>query len=44
MDQASFLWVRASGHVHGIQCSWVYRRAIDADGLRSMADNLRYGL
>jgi diacylglycerol O-acyltransferase len=44
MDQASFLWVRASGHVHGIQCTWVYRRDIDMDGLRRMHDNLGHGL
>lgn len=44
MDQASFLWVRASGHVHGIQCTWVYRRDIDMDGLRRMHDNLAHGL
>jgi diacylglycerol O-acyltransferase len=44
MDQASFVWVRASGHVHGIQCTWVYRRDIDIDGLRRMHDNLAHGL
>jgi diacylglycerol O-acyltransferase / wax synthase len=44
MDQASFLWVRASGHVHGIQCTWVYRRGIDVDALRRMRDNLAHGL
>ena len=44
MDQASYLWVRVSGHVHGIQCTWVYRRDIDLDGLRRMRDNLGYGL
>jgi diacylglycerol O-acyltransferase / wax synthase len=44
MDQASFLWVRASGHVHGIHCTWVYRRDIDMDGLRRMHDNLAHGL
>jgi diacylglycerol O-acyltransferase / wax synthase len=44
MDQASYLWVRVSGHVHGIQCTWVYERDIDLDGLRRMRDNLAYGL
>ena len=44
MDQASYLWVRASGHVHGIQCTWVYRREIDVDGLRRVHDDLGYGL
>jgi hypothetical protein len=44
MDQASFLWVRASGHVHGIQCTWLYRRDIDLDGLRRVHDNLAHGL
>lgn len=44
MDQASYLWVRVSGHVHGIQCTWVYPREIDFDGLRRMRDNLAYGL
>ena len=44
MDQASYLWVRASGHVHGIQCTWVYQRDIDVDGLRRVHDNLGYGL
>jgi diacylglycerol O-acyltransferase / wax synthase len=44
MDQASFVWVRASGHVHGIQCTWVYRRDIDISGLRRMHDNLAHGL
>lgn len=44
MDQASFLWVRASGHVHAIQSSWVYRRDVDGDGLRRMHDNLAHGL
>jgi hypothetical protein len=44
MDQGSYLWVRVSGHVHGIQCTWVYGRDIDLDGLRRMGDNLAYGL
>lgn len=44
LDQGSFLWVRASGHVHCIQATWVYRRAIDLDGLRRMQDNLAHGL
>src|ERR671919_472848 len=44
MDQASFLWVRASGHVHGIQCTWLYRRDIDLDALRRVHDNLGHGL
>lgn len=44
MDQASYLWVRASGHVHCIQATWVYRRDIDLDALRRMHDNLAYGL
>lgn len=44
MDQASYLWVRASGHVHCIQATWTYRRDIDHDGLRRMHDNLAHGL
>ncbi len=44
MDQASYLWVRASGHVHGIQSTWVYRRDVDIDGLRRVHDNLGHGL
>ncbi|MGE2688612.1 hypothetical protein [Mycolicibacterium pulveris] len=44
MDQASYLWVRASGHVHGIQCTWVYQREIDQDGLARVHDNLAHGL
>lgn len=44
MDQASHLWVRASGHVHGIQCTWVYQRDIDHDGLTRVHDNLAHGL
>ena len=44
MDQASYLWVRASGHVHGIESTWVYRRDVDIDGLRRVHDNLGHGL
>ncbi|MCW2690960.1 MAG: hypothetical protein JWR37_5850 [Mycobacterium sp.] len=44
IDQASFAWVRASGHVHAIQCIWVYERAIDIDGLGRLRDNLAHGL
>ena len=44
MDQASYLWVRASGHVHCIQATWVYRREIDFEALRRMHDNLAHGL
>ncbi|MGX9787674.1 hypothetical protein [Mycobacterium sp. MMS18-G62] len=44
MDHASFVWVRASGHVHGIQFNWVYRRDVDREGLRRMHDNLAHGL
>jgi diacylglycerol O-acyltransferase / wax synthase len=43
-DQGSFLWLRASGQSNGAQCTWVYRRAIDFDGLRRTYDNLAYGL
>ncbi|WP_083407476.1 condensation domain-containing protein [Mycolicibacterium rutilum] len=44
MDQASYLWVRASGHVHAIQLTWVYRREIDLDELRRVHDGLAHGL
>jgi hypothetical protein len=44
MDQASYLWVRASGHVHCVQATWVYRRDIDSDGLHRLHDNLAHGL
>jgi diacylglycerol O-acyltransferase len=36
--------VRASGHVHGVQVTWVYQRDVDLDGLRSTLDNLAHGL
>jgi diacylglycerol O-acyltransferase len=44
MDQASFVWVLASGHVHGIQFNWVYQREIDVEGLRRTHDNLAHGI
>lgn len=44
MDQGSLLWVQASGHVHCIQGTWVYNRAIDIDGLRRTRRNLAQGL
>ena len=44
MDQASYFWVRASGHVHCVQATWVYRRDVDLDGLRTTVDNLAHGL
>lgn len=44
MDQASYLWVRVSGHVHGIQCTWVYRRDVDVERLQRFRDALGYGL
>lgn len=44
IDQGSFIWLRASNQVHGIQGNWVYRRPIDLDGLRRMNDNLAHGL
>jgi diacylglycerol O-acyltransferase len=44
MDQASYFWVRASGHVHCVQATWVYERAIDFDGLRTTLGNLAHGL
>ncbi|MDT5079899.1 MAG: hypothetical protein QOJ80_4536 [Mycobacterium sp.] len=44
IDQASYLWVRASGHVHGLQATWVYRRDVDVDGLSRVVDNLAHGL
>jgi diacylglycerol O-acyltransferase len=44
MDQASFHWVRASGHVHCVQGTWIYPRELDTDGLHRMLDNLAHGL
>lgn len=44
MDQASFHWVRASGHVHCVQGIWIYPRDIDIDGLNRTLDNLAHGL
>ncbi len=44
VDQALFLSMRANGTEHGIQCTWVYDRAVDIDGLRRLNDNLAHGL
>jgi diacylglycerol O-acyltransferase / wax synthase len=44
VDQGCHLWDQASGHVHGIQCIWVYERDIDMAGLRRTLDNLGHGL
>ncbi|MGY4648849.1 hypothetical protein [Mycobacterium sp. URHB0021] len=43
MDEASYLWVPVSGHVHDIQCTWVYHRDIDLGGLRRPRDKLGHG-
>ncbi|OHV04524.1 hypothetical protein [Mycobacterium talmoniae] len=44
IDQGSLLWVQASGHVHGVQATWLYGRAVDLDGLGRVRDNLAHGL
>lgn len=44
IDQGSFVWLRASGQVHSIQCTWVYQRPIDFDGLRRTTRYLAHGL
>ncbi len=44
LDQASFAWVWASGHVHAIQLAWVYERELDMGGLQRLHDNLTHGL
>jgi hypothetical protein len=44
IDHGSFVWLRASGQIHGIQCTWVYQRPIDFGGLRRMNGNLAHGL
>lgn len=44
IDQGSFLWLRASGQSNAAQCTWVYKRDIDFDGVRRTYDNLAHGL
>jgi diacylglycerol O-acyltransferase / wax synthase len=44
IDQASFLGLRALGQKTLVQCTWVYNRAIDIDGLKRFDANLRRGL
>jgi diacylglycerol O-acyltransferase / wax synthase len=44
LDQAAFLRLRATGRASICQCTWIYDRAINADGLRRFHDNLGRGL
>ena len=44
LDQASFLRLRATGEGTVAQCTWIYDRAIDMDGLRRFNQNLGRGL
>jgi hypothetical protein len=44
MDQASFLGLRALGYGALVQCSWIYNRPVNLDGLRRFHRNLGYGL
>lgn len=44
IDQASFLGLRATREGTLCQCTWVYERAIDFDGLRRFHRNLGRGL
>jgi hypothetical protein len=44
IDQASFLGLRALGHEPLCQCTWIYDRGIDIDGLRRFHRNLGHGL
>lgn len=43
IDQASFLGLRALGQSTLVQCTWIYERPIDIDGLRRFHHNLRHG-
>lgn len=42
-DQTVFLAEQATGTTNVIQCVWVYRRAVDIDGLRRFHRNLQRG-
>lgn len=44
MDQASFLGLRALGSRAVIQCTWIYNRPVNIDGLRRFHSNLGHGL
>jgi diacylglycerol O-acyltransferase / wax synthase len=44
IDQASFLGLRATGQGQLGQCTWIYERPVDFDGLRRFHGNLRRGL
>jgi len=44
IDQASFLGLRALGRGPLIQFTWIYRRAVDVDGLERFRENLGRGL
>jgi diacylglycerol O-acyltransferase / wax synthase len=44
VDQALFLSMRANGTEHAIQCTWIYDRPVDMDGLSRLNDNLAHGL
>jgi hypothetical protein len=44
LDQATFLSARANGRAQLVQAVWVYRRAVDFDGLRRLNRNLGDGL
>lgn len=44
MDQGSLLGLRALGHGPLIQFVWVYRHAVDLDGLEGFRRNLGHGL
>jgi diacylglycerol O-acyltransferase / wax synthase len=44
LDQASFLRLRSTGEGNVAQCTWIYDRAIDIDGLRRFNQNLGRGL
>ena len=44
IDQASLLGLRALGHHPVIQFTWIYRRAVDFDGLDRFRRNLACGL
>lgn len=44
LDQAFFLGLRATRRESIIQCTWIYDRAVNMDGLRRFHDNLGRGL
>lgn len=44
LDQATFLSARATGRAQLVQAVWIYKKAVDFDGLRRLNRNLTHGL